>query len=150
MSGRLAAIATKARKRAPMKPADRAIVSVEEGIAGDWRGRQKTRQVAVLFAEDWASAVDGLDPATPWTIRRANLLVAGLGNPKQAGGVLAIGDVRFRVTGETQPCVRMDQQLPGLWEALKPDWRGGVTARVIAGGPIAVGDQVRWVEDAGD
>ncbi len=129
-----------------MAPADRAIVSVDEGVSGDWRGTQKTRQVTVLFAEDWARAVAGLDPATPWTVRRATLLVSGLVNPQRAGGVLAIGDVRLLVTGETQPCKRMDEQLPGLWDAMRPDWRGGVTAQVIAGGEIAVGDVAAWVE----
>lgn len=146
MTGRLEAIATKAAKRAPMVPADRANVSVTAGVAGDSRGRQKTRQVTVLFAEDWAAAVAGLDPAAPWTVRRATLLVSGVRNPQRAGDVLAIGDVRLVVTGETEPCFRMDEQLPGLWDALRPNWRGGVTARVVAGGEIAVGDLVRWVE----
>ncbi len=146
MTGRLEAIATKAAKRAPMAEIDRANVSIATGVAGDWRGKQKTRQVTVLFAEDWAAAVAGLDPAAPWTIRRATLLVSGLNNPRRAGDVLAVGDVRLVVTGETQPCVRMDEQLPGLWDAMRPDWRGGVTAQVIAGGEIVVGDKVRWVE----
>jgi len=129
-----------------MAPADRAIVSVADGVSGDWRGTQKTRQVTVLFAEDWARAVVGLDPAAPWTVTRATLLVSGLVNPQRAGDVIAIGDVRLKVTGETQPCVRMDEQLAGLWDAMRPDWRGGVTARVVAGGEIAVGDVVRWAE----
>ena len=146
MTGRLEAIATKAAKRAPMVPADRANVSIAAGVAGDFRGRQKTRQVTVLFAEDWAAAVAGLDPATPWTVRRATLLVSGVHNPQRAGDVLAIGDVRLLVTGETQPCFRMDEQLPGLWDALRPNWRGGVTARVIAVGDVVVGDTARWLE----
>jgi MOSC domain-containing protein YiiM len=100
----------------------------------------------VLFAEDWAAAVAGLDPAASWTVRRATLLVAGVRNPRRVGDVLAVGDVRLIVTGETQPCIRMDEQMPGLWDALRPDWRGGVTARVIAGGEISVGDLTRWVE----
>ena len=146
MTGRLEAIATKAAKGAPMVPADRANVSIATGVEGDFRGRQKARQVTVLFLEDWAAAVAGLDPGAPWTVRRATLLVSALRNPQRAGDVLAIGAVRLAVTGETQPCFRMDAQLPGLWDALRPDWRGGVTARVVAGGEIAVGDRVRWVE----
>ena len=146
MTGRLEAIATKAAKRAPIVQADRANVSIATGVEGDFRGRQKARQVTVLFAEDWAAAVAGLDPAAPWTVRRATLLVAGVRNPQRVGDVLAVGDVRLVVTGETQPCVRMDEQMPGLRDALRPDWRGGVTARVIAGGEISVGDLARWME----
>lgn len=146
MTGRLEAIATKAGKRAPMVQADRANVSIATGVEGDFRGNQKARQVTVLFAEDWAAAVAGLDPAAPWTVRRATLLLAGVRNPQRAGDVLAVGDVRLVVTGETQPCVRMDGQMPGLRDALRPHWRGGVTARVIAGGEISVGDSARWVE----
>lgn len=146
MTGRLEAIATKAAKRALMVPADRANVSIAAGVEGDFRGRQKTRQVTVLFAEDWAAAVAELTPDAPWTVRRATLLVSGVRNPQRAGDVLAIGDMRLVVTGETQPCFRMDEQIAGLWAALRPDWRGGVTARVVAGGEIAVGDRVSWVE----
>lgn len=145
MTGRLEAIATKAAKRAPLVSADRANVSIAAGVAGDFRGKQKTRQVTVLFAEDWAAAVAGLAPATPWTVRRATLLVSGVRNPQRVGDVLAIGDVRLLVTGETQPCLRMDEQLPGLWDALRPNWRGGVTAKVMAGGDILVGDTASWV-----
>jgi len=146
MTGCLEAIATKAAKRAPMVPVHRAFVSIATGVEGDFRGRQKARQVTVLFAEDWAAAVAGLDPAASWTVRRATLLVAGVRNPRRVGDVLAVGDVRLMATGETQPCIRMDEQMPGLWDALRPDWRGGVTARVIAGGEISVGDLTRWVE----
>jgi MOSC domain-containing protein YiiM len=146
MTGRLEAIATKAARRAPIVQADRANVSIATGVEGDFRGRKNARQVTVLFAEDWAAAVAGLDPAAPWTVRRATLLVAGVRNPQRVGDVLAVGDVRLVVTGETQPCVRMDEQMPGLWDALRTDWRGGVTARVIAGGDISVGDLARWVE----
>ena len=44
---------------------------------------------------------------------------------------------------ETDPCSRMDEQHAGLRDALTPDWRGGVCCRVIAGGNVAVGDEVR-------
>ncbi len=145
MTGKLIAIAMKSAPRQPMKLLDRAGISVESGVAGDFRGQSPGRQVTIVFVEDWTRAVASLDPSAPWTIRRANLLVGGIVNPRAEGGLLAIGPVRLEITGETHPCNRMEQQLPGLRAALTPDWLGGLTANVIEGGEIAVGDEATWV-----
>ena len=123
-----------------------AAISTETGVAGDFRGKPGRRQVTILFEHDWQAAIANLDPQTPWTVRRANLLVAGIDNPKAPGGILAIGAARFLITGETDPCIRMDEQLPGLQEQLTPDWRGGLTARVLTGGDIKAGDKAEWLE----
>jgi MOSC domain-containing protein YiiM len=44
---------------------------------------------------------------------------------------------------ETDPCERMEKLAPGLRAALTPDWRGGVCTMVLAGGEIAIGDEIR-------
>jgi MOSC domain-containing protein YiiM len=130
-----------------MEELDRTAISAQAGIASDYRGRPSRRQVTIVLAEDWTAAVAGLDPAAPWTIRRGNLLVEGVPNPRAAGGILAIGQIMFLITGETEPCFRMDEQLPGLQDALRPGWRGGLTVQVMSDGEIAVGDQVEWLPD---
>ena len=79
--------------------------------------------------------------ALPWVTRRANLLVEGTAVPRE-GDRLAIGDLLLEVTGKTQPCQLMDAAFRGLRKALKPDWRGGVCCRVLAGATIRLGDQV--------
>jgi MOSC domain-containing protein YiiM len=38
----------------------------------------------------------------------------------------------------------MDEALPGLREALRPNWRAGVYGEVLNDGEIAVGDPVQW------
>jgi MOSC domain-containing protein YiiM len=101
--------------------------------------------VTILFAQDWAAACAALGETCAWTIRRANLLVEGVANPREAGGLIEIGQALLLITGETDPCSRMDAQWPGLRDALTPDWRGGVTARVVRGGAIRAGDQARLV-----
>ncbi|MNC90986.1 hypothetical protein D3C83_71610 [compost metagenome] len=67
--------------------------------------------------------------------------------PREAGKVIAIGpSLRIEVTVECDPCSRMEEISFGLETALAPDWRGGVLGRVLNGGEIAVGDEVRIEE----
>ena len=78
------------------------------------------------------------------SLRRANILLSGLRLANTRGRILVIGDTRLAVGGEVTPCERMDEAIPGLRGAMRPDWRGGVFAQVVAGGVINVGDQVDW------
>jgi len=146
-SGRLGAIFVKRAKRGPMDRAERAALVAGRGLVGN-ADQGRRRQVTILEAERWAEATaelgSDLDPAA----RRANLLVAGLRLAGTRGRVLAIGPCRLRILGETRPCERMDEALPGLRRAMDPDWRGGAFAEVLAGGEIAVGDAVAWEEVA--
>ena len=54
------------------------------------------------------------------------------------------GDRVVLVNGETAPCRRIDGDTPGIMDALKPDWAGGVYGQVVVGGSIAVGDPVAF------
>jgi MOSC domain-containing protein YiiM len=118
-----------------------APISVAAGLEGDYKGaKYPSRQITVLSREAWDGALVEIDaPHLAWTARRANLLVAGVELPRARGAQLSIGPVRLEVTGQTYPCVRMEEAHPGLLKALARDWRGGLTCRVVAGGHIAVG-----------
>ena len=121
------------------------LITREAGLEGDSRGAKfLTRQITVLAREDWEAALLDLSglmgpPDLPWTTRRANLYVEGLRLPRAKGGVLQIGPVVLEITGQTNPCHRMDEARIGLLSALHPEWRGGVTCRVRDGGAIALG-----------
>ena len=43
----------------------------------------------------------------------------------------------------------MDEALPGLRDAMRPNWGGGVFAQALDDGIITVGDAVSWVSDEG-
>ena len=144
--GRLAGIARREKKRAAMETLESAMISVETGVANDSRGKPGKRQVTLLSAAAWQAACSDIGADAPWTTRRSNLLIEGLDLPREAGRVIAIGDVRLRTTVEVDPCSRMDEQVPGLTAALQPDWRGGVGCEVLAGGTVSVGDEVSLVE----
>jgi len=141
MPGRLIAIAVKSKPFAPVETLEVAEVTEDGGLRGDFRGASPDRQVTLVFEADWLAACADLGQPLPWTLRRANLLVAGLANPRRAGDIVRIGDVVLAITGETHPCGRMDKQANGLRAALEPDWRGGLTARVTRGGVVRSGDQ---------
>jgi MOSC domain-containing protein YiiM len=118
------------------------------GVARDFRGSPGNRQVTVISADAWRQVCGELGSEIPWTTRRANLLVDNLELPRQAGAEIRIGDVLLRVTGETDPCSRMEEQCAGLKAALQPDWRGGVCCRVLVGGDVAIGDVVSLAQSA--
>lgn len=127
---------------------DHADVTVEQGVHGDFRGSLKPgrnkRQVTVLGAEDWYQALRELGADVPWEQRRVNLLIEGLALEQSAGArILFDSGLVLEVTGECDPCSRMEEVAPGLKAVLLPHWRGGVTTRVIESGPIRVGDNVR-------
>jgi MOSC domain-containing protein YiiM len=140
--GKLAGIAKREEKRAPMQTLERAEISTETGVALDFRGKPGARQVTVISARAWRDACNELQQDIPWTTRRANLLVDDFDLPQTIGAVLAVGPVRLRITGEVDPCSRMDEQCPGLRAALQPDWRGGVSCTVLQGGTVTLGDAV--------
>jgi MOSC domain-containing protein YiiM len=71
-------------------------------------------------------------------------LVKGINLTETRGQVLMIGDCRIEIIGETIPCVSMDKKLPGLKDALKPNWNGGAFGKVLDNGKISIGDSVSW------
>lgn len=146
--GRLLGIARHDRPRGAMETLDHADVTVEQGIHGDFRGSLKPgrnkRQVTVLGAEGWDQALHELGTQVSWEQRRVNLLIEGLALERSAGArILFDSGLVLEVTGECDPCSRMEEVAVGLKAVLLPHWRGGVTTRVLEGGPIRVGDNVR-------
>jgi MOSC domain-containing protein YiiM len=71
--------------------------------------------------------------------------VNGVKLEESIGKILQIGELRIEVTGETAPCKLMDEVSEGLRDALKPEWRGGVTGIVINNCSVKRGDSVNWL-----
>ncbi len=139
--GRLLAIATKEKTRAPML--EHAALRVGPGGLPGERSHPSGRAVTVLSREAWAAACRDLGTSLPWTLRRANLLVEGIELIGSVGRRLHVGALVLEIGEETEPCRVMDAIHPGLRRALTPDWRGGVTCRVLTPAEIRVGAVVR-------
>lgn len=143
--GRLEWIGLAPARRADIVPVAEAVVRVGTGLGGDHHsptGRGK-RQVTLIQSEHLPviASLLGRGEVGPELLRR-NLAVSGI-------NLLALKDRRFRVgevllegTGLCHPCSRMEETFgPGGYNAVRG--HGGITARVLKGGTIRVGDEVR-------
>ena len=141
--GRLIAIWLKRAHRGVMDPVSTAKLVEGQGVAGSV-DRSRRRQVTILSEEAWRACMNELQAELDPSTRRANLLVSGIQLERTRDRVLRIGDARLLIGGEVTPCERMEEALPGLQATMRPEWRGGAFAQVLAGGDVNVGDVVAW------
>jgi MOSC domain-containing protein YiiM len=149
-AGRLAGIARHDRPFGAMETLERVCVTQAEGVHGDFRGARastkptRKRQVSLIEAECVTAALAEAGAVLDWSDCRRNLLVQGLRLPREEGARVRIGaSLVVEVTGECDPCERMDALHRGLRAALTPDWRGGFLCRVVDDGEITIGDEIR-------
>jgi MOSC domain-containing protein YiiM len=147
MNGSLEAIWIKRAHRGEMDRVPTATLITGRGIVGN-ADQGRRRQVTIIEQEAWDEMMRDLDAAVPPKARRANLLVRGLPLAQSRDRILRVGSCRLRIGGETRPCERMDEALPGLRARMAVDGGGGVFAQVLEGGEISVGDEVSWVAKA--
>jgi MOSC domain-containing protein YiiM len=142
--GRLDWIGLRPARRAPMLAAESARLAPGLGLEGDrWAGAATgARQVTLVAAEHLAAiaAYLGRDAVPPESLRR-NLVIAGLNLLALKGRRFRIGAAVLEHSGECHPCSRMEGILgPGGYNAVRG--HGGITARVLEGGAIRLGDAV--------
>jgi MOSC domain-containing protein YiiM len=142
--GRLEWIGVRPVRRGAVEPIESVNLSAGRGVNGDRydTSRDGPRQVTLIAFEDLVSiaAFLGLPGIAPELLRR-NFVTRGI-------NLLALKDRRFRVgaallegSGECAPCSRMEETLgPGGYNAVRG--HGGITARVIEGAPVRVGDPI--------
>jgi len=146
-TGRLEWIGLAARRLAPPTPVKSAVLRAGTGIDGEHHaksGRSK-RQVTLIQAEHLAviASILGRDAIDPGLLRR-NLVVSGVNLIALKDRKFQVGEVVLEGTGPCDPCSRMEENLgPGGYAAMRG--HGGITARVLEGGTIRVGDEVRAV-----
>ena len=141
--GRLVWIGLRVARRGAIDSVDEAVLDPEQGLVGDrYSGRTGNRQVTLIQAEHLPliGGYLGGGAATPVQLRR-NLVVAGLNLLAVREGRLRIGTALLQMTGPCHPCSRMEEELgPGGYNAVRG--HGGLTARVLEGGTVKVGDAV--------
>jgi MOSC domain-containing protein YiiM len=142
--GRVVWIGVRPARRRDVVPVERVTAEADKGLQGDhYRPRSSAKRGVTLVQAEHLEAIaaflqtDGIDPA----LLRRNVVVEGI-------NLLALKDKRIRIgtailefTGECHPCSRMEETLgPGGYNAMRG--HGGITARIVDGGEIGVGDSV--------
>ncbi len=142
-SGRVEWIGIRPERRVPVEAVDSIDVSEKRGILGDhYSGQSGNRHVTLIQAEHLpvVAALTGRDVLDPAVVRR-NIVVSGLNLLALKDYKIQIGDVILQITGQCHPCSKMETALgPGGYNAMRG--HGGMTAKVIQGGSLRVGDEV--------
>ncbi len=150
-SGRLEWIGLRSERRGIVREVDRVEAIQDLGLQGDHRVLKtpgSARQVT-LISREFIEAIcrhTGHASIDPSLLRR-NLVVAGLNLHLLRHQRLQIGGVLLETTALCHPCSRMDEAL-GAGGAAAMFGYGGLCARVVQSGHMAVGDAVLRVASA--
>jgi len=162
-TGRIEAILLRPARLAPVLSVAQALVEPGRGLIGDRRSATsrtgdvaQKREVTLLQAEHLPVVAGylGLPFLDPARLRR-NLVVSGLNLLSMRSLFPDVrlqwrlgDDVILEITGTCEPCSLMEAELgEGGYNAMRG--HGGVTARVVAGGTLRVGDAVRLAAQPG-
>jgi MOSC domain-containing protein YiiM len=146
--GELVWIGLRPSRNAPMIEPNSATLISQRGIEGDrYRtDRNGPRQVTLIAAEDIAAIASflGKDAVAPELLRR-NLVTRSINLIALKGCRFRVGSTTLETTGECAPCSQMNLNLgAGGYNAVRG--RGGVTARIIEGGKIRIGDSIERLD----
>ena len=142
-AGRVTWLGLRPERRAPVEVLQTFQLETGRGVLGDRYSRlDGDRQVTLIGAENLAAigAFLGGGPIDPQAVRR-NVVVQGLNLLALKERRFRIGDAILETSGECHPCSRMEEVLGvGGYNAMRG--QGGITARVLHGGAVRIGDAV--------
>lgn len=139
--GALVWIGLRPARRAPMEPVAQAVLEAGRGLVGDrYASPGGARQVTLIAAEHLAAIAAFLGRAAiPPDLLRRNLVTQGVNLLALKGRRFRLGAALLEHSGECHPCSRMEEVLGGGgYNAVRG--HGGITARVLGGGAIRIGD----------
>jgi MOSC domain-containing protein YiiM len=146
--GRVDAIIVRGSPREPARSiaATEALAGI--GLADDRLGKRgeaelSTRQVSLIQAEHLPviAQLAGVAAVDPVRLRR-NIVVSGINLLALRNAKVRVGNALLEIVDPCAPCSRMEEEVgPGAYAAMRG--HGGMTARIVEGGAIRVGDAVR-------
>ncbi|WP_439108192.1 MOSC domain-containing protein [Congregibacter sp.] len=144
--GKLEWIGLRSARKAPLTEVDSVLAIASRGLDGDHRvdktpgsGRQVT-----LISREFIEQTEhflGTGAIDPATLRR-NLVVSGINLHALRHQRFAIGDALFEASALCHPCSRMEMAL-GKGGVAAMLGHGGLCCKILKGGVITLGDEVR-------
>ena len=122
---------------------DTVTALTDVGLEGDhYQNHGGSRQVTLIQAEhlEVLASLLGLNKIAPELTRR-NIVVRDINLLSLKGKRFQVGQALLEYSGECHPCSRMENNFgPGAYNAMRG--HGGITAKVVTGGIIKLGDFV--------
>jgi MOSC domain-containing protein YiiM len=141
--GKVSWIGLRPARDEAMQPVTEARAVAGKGLAGDrYQSGSGKRGITLIQAEHLPviAALSGHAGVSPALLRR-NVVVSGLPLVALKGRRFRIGAAVFEGTEPCDPCSRMEAALgPGGYNAMRG--HGGLCARILEDGVIAVGDSL--------
>ena len=149
-TGRVEWIGVRPQRESAMTIVVSVKATASDGLEGDraGSGASKKRQVTLIQHEHLVAvgSLLGTEPINPDLTRR-NIVVSGINLLSLKDKPFQIGEAVFLGTGLCAPCSKMETNLgEGGYQAMRG--HGGITARVVDDGTIAVGDTVSAVSNS--
>ncbi len=143
--GTLQWIGLRPARSAPVVTPNSTQLIAAHGIEGDRyeTSRDGARQATLISAESLEAIASylGRDVIPPELLRR-NFVTQGINLSALKGHRFNIGTALLEYSGECAPCSRMETNLgPGGYNAVRG--HGGITARILEGGEVRLGDTIR-------
>lgn len=141
--GMLRWIGLRATKREALNVVEEAELIAGKGIQGDLYKKSGGKRQVSLIQQEHLPVIAALAgrPAPPELLRR-NLVIEGIPLAALRRLRFSIGEVILEGSERCAPCSRMEEALGEGGYAAMLDM-GGILARVIQGGTIRLGDEVR-------
>ena len=142
-SGRVEWIAIRSQRRESVEILEQVRAIQDRGLEGDHAAKRAggKRQVTLMQSEH-LPVIGKLAKRSPEPdLLRRNLVVSGINLRALVGQRFRVGAALFEGTGDCPPCQTMEAAL-GFGGCNAMAGMGGVTARILQGGLIEVGDLV--------
>ncbi|MEQ8839464.1 MAG: MOSC domain-containing protein [Acidimicrobiales bacterium] len=128
--------------RLGMKPVGSAEIETNAGLVGDRYHGSKHRQLSVQSQSELAEAEEKFGRLIDPLLTRRNVTISHGDIPRSPGHRWLIGEIELEVVRDAAPCKMLDMEIgDGARTAMRR--RAGVICRVVSGGTVTLGDEVR-------